>query len=842
MYAKIMKLYEKIVLKRPLLTSIVLLLIILGVGSAARNFRLDASADSLLLENDQDLKYSRSINAAYGSSDYVVLSYTPDGDLLAPESLTDLKQISAELKELERVDTITSILSVPLIDSPRVSLSELGQGIKTLENSTPDIELVRKEFQNNPLYKGMLVSPDGKTTALLVNFKRDATYHELLDKRNSLREKSYNTQLSAEEDLELERANTEFDTYSRTFSEREAQDVEKIRKIMDRHREHSTLFLGGIPMIVADMIDFIKHDLTSFGLGVLVFLVGMLILIFRRFQWIVLPMVCCFMSVLFMFGVLGILGWRVTVVSSNFTSLLLIITLSLCVHLIVRYNELYEEMPGSDHLTRVKEMVRSKAVPSIFTALTTIVAFISLVTSDIRPVIDFGWMMAIGIGFALIISFVLFPAGLMLMKEPTRFTQRFDVTGAITNIFTNWVEKRKAAILAIFILISAVSIYGISILTVENRFIDYFKPTTEIYQGMELIDRQLGGTTPLDIILDADPEFLAAQEQKTQATEDPLTDDFFDDDFFADNFFDDVETDAGLSGNSYWYSSFQVDRLQRIQDYLEQQVETGKVQSMATTFSLMRMVNEDRALDDISLALIHKKLPEVIKESLFNPYMSEDGNQVRFSLRIIDSEPSLHRAEFLKKLKNDLSSKFDLKPEQIHLTGMFVLYNNVLQSLFHSQIMTIGVVFFVIMLMFLLQFRSLQLAIIAIVPNLISAATVLGLMGLLGIPLDIMTITIAAITIGIAVDDTIHYIHRFREEQRSDSNLLASMQQAHHTVGRAMFYTSVTIIIGFSILGLSSFNPTIYFGLFTGLAMLVAMFANLTLLPVLLMLWPGKTQ
>jgi predicted RND superfamily exporter protein len=830
MYAKILQIYERIALRRPLLTFILLLLVILFVGSAARNFRLDASADSLLLENDQDLKYSRSINAAYGSSDYVVLSYTPDGDLLAPDSLADLKEISAELEELERVATVTSILSVPLIDSPRVTLSELSQGIKTLGNSTPEMELVRKEFQTNPLYQGMLVSPDGKTTALLVSFKRDATYHELLEKRNQLREKGYITELSAEEQLALEQASSEFDAYSRVFSEREAQDVERIRQIMNRHREHSTLFLGGVPMIVTDMIAFIKHDLASFGLGVLVFLVGMLILIFRRVQWILLPMICCFLSVLFMFGFLGWIGWRVTVVSSNFTSLLLIITLSLCVHLIVRYNELYEEMPEADHLTRVKEMVRSKTIPSIYTALTTIVAFISLVTSDIRPVIDFGWMMAIGIGFALVISFVLFPAGLMLLKEPARFIPRYDITGAITHSFAGWVEKRKAATLAVFALVTIVSLYGISILTVENRFIDYFKPTTEIYQGMELIDRQLGGTTPLDIILDADPAFLAAQEQEALATEDP----------FADDFFDDEETDAGLSGSSYWYSSFQVDKLQQIQDYLEQQVETGKVLSMATTFSLMRMINEDKPLDNISLALIHKKLPAVINESLFTPYMSADGNQVRFSLRIIDSEPSLHRAAFLEKLRHDLSSNFDLKPEQIHLTGMFVLYNNVLQSLFHSQIMTIGVVFFVIMLMFLIQFRTLRLAVIAIIPNLISAATVLGLMGLLGIPLDIMTITIAAISIGIAVDDTIHYIHRFREEQQSGCDQLTAMQQAHHSVGRAMFYTSITIIIGFSILGLSSFNPTIYFGLFTGLAMLVAMFANLILLPVLLILWPER--
>jgi predicted RND superfamily exporter protein len=585
-------------------------------------------------------------------------------------------------------------------------------------------------------------------------------------------------------------------------------------------------------MIVTDMIDFIRSDLTSFGVGVVVFLVSMLILIFRRIQWIILPLLCCFAAVWFMFGFLGLIGWKVTVVSSNFTSLLLIITLSLCVHLVVRFNELHEEIPGADQLTMVRETIRSKAIPSIYTALTTIVAFISLLTSDIRPVIDFGWMMAIGITFALLLSFVLFPAGLMLFKPPRHFVPHFDLTGLITRKCAYWVEHRAVPTLTIFILITLGSIYGISRLTVENRFIDYFKPTTEIYRGMELIDRKLGGTTPLDIILDADPEFLAAQK-KEQVLPDQ-------DDPFGDDFFGEEKAEAGLSGSSYWYNSYRIEQLKKIHQYVDDLPETGKVLSMATTFALMEQLNEDKPLDNISLAVIHKKLPPVIEKALFKPSMSEDGTQVRISLRVIDSFPQLRRDALLKKIRHDLLADFDLKPGQVHLTGMFVLYNNVLQSLFSSQIKTIGVVFLVIMGMFLIQFRSLRLAIISIIPNLISAGVVLGLMGLLKIPLDIMTITIAAITIGIAVDDTIHYVHRFNEELAVDNNPLAAMKRSHDSVGRAMYYTSVTIIVGFSILTLSNFNPTIYFGLFTGLAMLVAMFANLTLLALLLILWKPR--
>ena len=739
-----------------------------------------------------------------------------------------MRKLRDDLLKIERVATVFSILDVPLIDSPRLTLNDLNNEVRTLETPGIDIDLVRAEFKTSPFYKNLLVSPDAGTTALQVIFKRDETYHSLLQKRNNLREKRLEFPLSAEETLQLEQAVKEFDEYSLKLSKQEELDIARIRAIMDEHRENAELFLGGITMIVADMINFIRHDLVTFGLGVLIFMISIAILIFRKPHWVILPLLCCFSSVLFMFGFLGLIGWKVTVVSSNFTSLLLIITLSLCVHLIVRYNELYDEIPDADHATMVREMVRSKAIPSIYTALTTIVAFISLLISDIRPVIDFGWMMAIGIGFALLISFALFPAGLMLFKKPARFSSRYDITGIITHTCADWVEHHGKLILTIFASLAIIGIIGISKLTVENSFINYFKPTTEIYQGMELIDKQLGGTTPLDIIIDADPDFFAARaKEKSFAEEDP----------FADDFFAEEEAEAGLSGSSYWYNSYQIKTLSKIHNYLDELPETGKVLSLATTMTLMQEVNGDVPLDNISLAVIHKKLPKVIKETLFNPYLAEDGNQVRFSLRVIDSDPNLRRAALLKKIRLNLTEKLNIKSEQVHLTGMFVLYNNVLQSLFSSQIMTIGVVFLAIMGMFILQFHSLRLAIISLFPNLFSAGMVLGLMGLLNIPLDIMTITIAAITIGIAVDDTIHYVYRFTHEIQVDGDYPAAMKRCHDSVGRAMYYTSITIIIGFSILTLSNFIPTIYFGLFTGLAMFVAMFANLTLLPLLLMLW-----
>ncbi|MFO7813972.1 MAG: MMPL family transporter [Pelovirga sp.] len=825
--------YERLVLKHPLITLGLLLALIAGVGVFAKDFHLDASADSLMLEHDEDLQYFRQINAQYGTSDFLIISYSPKGELLAPETIADLRKLRNQLLDIERVTQVMSILDAPLIDSPPVTLSELSREIRTIETPGIDLDLALAEFTSGPIYKNLLVSADGRTTALQVMLKSNEELRSLHRQRTELREKRDDGVITAAEEQQLAEVSASYDRVSRAHNEQEARDIATIRAIMAEHRDTAELFLGGIPMIVVDMIDFIRNDLVKFGLGVLVFLVSMLTLIFRRPQWVLLPMACCFLAVLFMFGFLGLIGWKVTVVSSNFTSLLLIITLSLCVHLIVRYNELLVEQPEADHAALVRETIRSKALPSIFTALTTIAAFASLLTSDIRPIIDFGWMMAIGIGFALVISLIIFPAGLVLLKKPQPFAPRLDITGYITRGCGHLVEHHGRATLLTFALITLISVYGITQLSVENRFIDYFKPTTEIYQGMALIDRQLGGTTPLDVILDADPEFLAALEQESAVAED----DPFGDDFFAD---DTVE--AGLSGSSYWYNSYRVDDIHAIHDYLEQLPESGKVLSMATTFTLMEHVNQGQPLDNIALSVIHRKLPEVIDETLFRPYMAPDGNQIRFNLRIIDSDPNLQRNQLIGKIEQDLVSLFDLKPEQVHLTGMFVLYNNVLQSLFSSQIMTIGVVFLVIVGMFLIQFRSLRLALIAIVPNLLSAAAVLGLMGLMNIPLDIMTITIAAITIGIAVDDTIHYIHRYIDELRIDDDPLAAIRRTHDSVGRAMYYTSITIITGFSILALSNFNPTIYFGLFTGLAMIVAMFANLTLLALLLLLWQPRQK
>ncbi len=823
MLSTISALYEKVVLKRPLLTLAAFVLCSIFFSIYVSDFKLDASADSLILENDSDLRYYRSTQARYGSDDNVVITYTPEKDLFSIESLSGLRELRDSLSRIERVETVTSILDVPLINSPPISLSEVKEEVRRLEDPSTDISLAKKELLNSPLYKNHIVSPDGSTTALRVNFRRDEVLHSLMKRRDELREKELRADLTSQEADELTRVSYRYKERRADLMDRESRDISTIREIMDKYRDKAKLFLGGVPMITSDMISFIRHDLSVFGLGVLCFLILMLEIFFRKARWVFISIVCCFATVLFMFGFLGLVQWRVTVVSSNFTSLLLIITLSLTVHLIVRYHELYTEHTGADQHYLISETMKSKAVPSIYTALTTIVAFGSLMVSGIRPVIDFGWMMSIGVCAAFLISFTFFPASLMLMK-PKVALPGHDYIGALTHAFSNLVQKHGKLILVSYIVVALLSVMGISKLTVENRFIDHFKKTTEIYRGMEMIDKELGGTAPLDVIVDAPADFFVSK-----AEEDIIFDDEFD-----DGLDDELDAEAGLSGTSYWYNDFRIDTLQSIHDYLDDLSETGKVLSTATTLKMMRQMNEDKPLDNITLSVIHKKLPEEIRKNLFDPYMSADGNQVRFSTRVFETDVSLRRNELLKKIRNHLVNNIGLSEDQVHLTGMIVLYNNMLQSLYRSQILTIGVVFLAIMFMFILLFRSVKLAVIAIIPNLISAGVVLGIMGWMKIPLDIMTITIAAITIGIAVDNTIHYMHRFLTEIHKDNDYIAAMKRSHASIGRAMYYTSITIIVGFSILVLSSFIPTIYFGLLIGLAMTVALIANLTLLPLLL--------
>ncbi len=816
--------YKSLILTRPRFILFLFAILICLSGYQATKFRLDASADSLVLENDQALQYYRSIKARYGSDDYLIITYTPDQELFSEPVLADLQTLRDALADMPNVASVITILDVPLIEGPNVSLNALQREIPTLEDPKTDRALARRELTTSPIYQNLLISSDGKTTALQVNFRRDETWHRLLHERNQLREKRLLEKLSPKEKKELLKVTRQFETHSAALQNQQSQDIATVRSIMGKHKHRAELFLGGVPMITTDSIGFVQHDLITFGVGVFCFLLLILTVAFRQPRWVFFPTLTCLTAGLVTIGFLGYADWPVTVVSSNFISLLLIITLSLTVHLIVRYRELHHKNPDASQTDLVFETVKSKFLPCFYTAITTMVAFGSLLVSDIRPVIDFGWMMAIGITIAFVVAFTLFPA-LLVLLQPGKPAERRDITGAITHFFARQIERHGNGILAGFFLFIALSLVGITHLSVENRFIDYYKESTEIYQGMELIDRKLGGTTPLEVIIDSPADFQPFEED-----EDPFLDD---QDFGDDPGFDD-DSGAGITSRSYWFNSFMFEKVSAIHDYLDSLPESGKVLSITSSLRMLERLDEEAVLDDFFLSILYKQLPDEIKEALFAPYMSEDGNQLRFTIRVFESDATLKREALLQKIRTHLTRELNLKDEQVHLTGMVVLYNNMLQSLFRSQVLTIGVVFIAILFMFIILFRNLKMAAIALIPNMAAAAMVLGLMGLLGIPLDIMTITIAAICIGIAVDDTVHYVHRVTLEYQKDNDYWAAVKRSHGSIGRAMYYTTVTITLGFSILALSNFIPTIYFGLLTGFSMVVALLADLALLPLLI--------
>ncbi|HHZ78473.1 MAG TPA: RND family transporter [Candidatus Lambdaproteobacteria bacterium] len=821
------KFYDKFILSYPKSILLIMIICIAALGYQARYLEIDASAETLLLEDDKDLAFTRIVNERYGNSDFLILTYTPKGDLLADATLNSLRKLSAELLELKRVESVVSILNVPLLESPPKPVKELLKNIPTLESPEIDKALAKEEFLNSPIYRDNLVSPDFKTTALLINLHDDPLYRELLQQRNSLRKKEKEKTLSIVEQQELEKVLLDFKNHRDKMRMVEHKNIYQVREIAERYRGEAKIFLGGASMVADDLITFIRSDLQVFGSAVLVFLMLTLWVIFRQLRWILLPLITCSFSVVTTSGFLGLFGWEVTVISSNFISIQLIITMAITIHLIVRYRELAGANPELNQRQLILDSTIFMARPCTFAVLTTVVGFASLVLSGILPVMNFGWMMSAGIGVSLFLTFLIFPVLLMLMPKAmpnTSFESRF----ALTKIFADLTERHGKSILFISVAALILSIAGAAKLNVENSFIDYFRESTEIYQGMKLIDQQLGGTTPLDLVVNLEQSEEEVQQANTEVKVEVELED--EDEF--DAFEEEFEESAGKA--QYWFTTEKMERIENIHDYLDGLEQTGKVLSLATMLKIGKTLNSGEPLDDFMLALLYNELPERFRKIIMDPYVSVENNEARFYVRIRDSEPNLKRNELLKQIQHDLKDKLDIPEGKWQLTNLLVLYNNMLQSLFKSQILTLGVVIVLFLIMFIFLFRSIIIALIAIFPNVLSIGVVLGFMGWMGIPLDMMTITIAAISVGIAVDNTIHYIHRFRFEFAKDRNYLAAMHRSHESIGYAMYYTSITIIIGFSILVLSKFIPSIYFGLLTGLAMLIALVAALTLLPQLL--------
>jgi predicted RND superfamily exporter protein len=804
------QLYKKF-LERPKLILISLILIFSFSIYNAKNFQLDASADSLLLENDPDLNYLRSINERYSSEEFFVITYSPKKKI-NEESLKELRKFVDEINNIKWVSKSISVLNAPLFESSDLPLIEKIKNIQYIV--TPGIEINRalNELKNSPVYKKLIINEDATTFGIVVYIKDNKEYLSALKTNKIFLDKQQNSKLSEKDLKEFESQNKILEKLKKEHNKNlEFYNIE-IRSHISKYKNIADINLSGIPMIADDLITFVKKDITVFGSGVFIFIIITLWFIFRDIRWVVFPLLSCFLSIAIMVGMLGYLNWKVTVISSNFISLMLILTMEINIHYVERYKQLQAEFPKKKENYLAYLTTTKIFTPILYAVLTTALAFLSFIFCDIKPVIDFGWMMTLGLFISLFVSMILLPYLIIKFKpKATPIHQSKD--SKIAEIFASIAINQRVLVLAFSTIILILSIYGMTRLKVENSFINYFDKKTEIYQGMKLIDEKLGGTTPLEIIL----KFKDTDSKNNKS----------DDDFFQGS-------DSNEYKDSYWFTNFRVNKIVNVHQYLETLPEIGKVLSFYSVLQLGEKINDNKKLGPLEMAILYSKLPDDIKKSIVTPYVSIENNEARISLRIIDSNPNLNRKELLIKIQKDLEEKLSLNKDEFKITGILVIFNNLLQSLFDSQIKTLGITFAGIFILLLILFKSLSWSIVAAIPNFTAALFILGSLGLFNIPLDMMTITIASISVGIAIDNSIHYIYRFREEFKINKNYKKTIEICHKSVGKAIVNASLTIVFGFSILMFSNFIPSIYFGIFTGLAMLTAMTLVLTLMPQLI--------
>ena len=786
-------LYQNSILKNPRSILILLILALLGFGYYSKDFRLDASSETLLIEGDPDLAYLKEVTERYGSKEFLILTYTPKEGMISDTSVNNLLSLKYKIQSLDWVDSVITLLDIPLLDNSDAPLQERLESFKTLKDEEVDKARGFKEILNSPVFRNFVISEDGKTSGIIVNIKPNK---EIEDIQNKSKE--------------------ELEAYKDLIKKQNHENILEIRDVIKSYENTGKIFLGGIPMIADDMMSFIKSDIIVFGLGVLLFIIATLWFVFRKLIWIIVPISSCFFSVVIMMGLLGLLGWKVTVISSNFIALMLILTMAMNIHISTRFLQLKNEFPNKDNLEILSVTTGKMFWPILYTVLTTIFAFLSLIFSGIKPIIDFGWMMTFGLITSFIITFTLLPT-LLNFAPSKNISIKKEESSKITSFFSQVSQSNRNVVLITTAVVIILSVIGISRLEVENSFINYFNKNTEIYKGMKLIDEELGGTTPLEVIL----KFPNKEKVKSEEDDD----------------FEEWEDDDSSNDEKYWFTKDKIDKITSIHNYLDGLPEIGKVLSFSSIINVATQLNNNKPLGTLEMGVLYSKIPQSIKSQIIDPYISIKDNEARISLRIIDSQENLRRNDLIKKINYDLKNEFNLDESEYKLAGVLILFNNLLQSLFKSQILTLGLVMIGILAMFIVLFRNIKLALIGVVPNFIAAFFILGIIGLLGIPLDMMTITIAAITIGIAVDNSIHYIYRFKEEFKKIKNYEKTMNECHATVGVAILNTSITIVFGFSILVLSKFIPTIYFGLFTGLAMLLAMISVLTLLPSLILMF-----
>ena len=787
---------------------------------------IDASTQTLLLENDKDLELWRDITKRYKIPNTLVIAYTPNSDLLSESSISTLAALSKDLAQIKGVKSVFSMLDAPLLLSSGLKFSDLLGTIPTLKDSNASKEAIKAEFLSSPFYKNSLVSSDFKTTALLLTLEPNPGYYEFIASITALENTLKTAENNATAKTLLKEQRAAFKAYRDELRVAEHEQITQIRQVIAKYNQNSQsriphqasssqLFLGGINMIADDMIAFVRSDLATYGLATLLLCSLCLFVYYLQLRYVFLAIFICLVCVGVASGLFGLLGFEITVISSNYIALQLIITLSVVIHLINSYREFFRKKSSFSQKAIVYLALKERMSPCFFAIFTTIIGFISLVFSDIRPIISLGLMMGASITLSLIFSFWLFGSIMSLLSKKsvnTAFERYFSLTTLCAKIALNL--RARKVVFAISALGLCVGLWGISKLSVENSFIGYFKENTDIYKGMELIDNKLGGTVPLDII-------ISFKKDKKEPRNSSL------DDEFADEF-------ASSDAAQYWFNERRMSVLKSVNEYLKNKEFIGSVSSLADLLEVGKELNEGRELDALALALIYSSLSGERRELILTPFVSIENDELHFSVRTLDSDPRLKRAEFLRTLQNELNELVG-ENAQVKFSGAMKLYTNMLGSLFSSQINSLGFVLLAFFATFWLIFASLRLAIIAICINILPLICVLGAMGLAGLSLDIMSITIGSISLGIGVDSAIHYIYRYKRELAHFKDSKKAIIASHASIGYALYYTSFAVFIGFGVMISSNFWPTIYFGALTDLVMFFMLASSLILLPSLLL-------
>ena len=386
--------YQNSVLKNPKLTFIVLLIALFTFGFYSKDFRLDASSETLLIDGDPDLEYLQELNERYGSKEFLILTYTPKEGMITDTSINNLLSLKYKIQSLEWVHNVVTLLDVPLLNNSEAPLQERLKNFKTLKDEDVNKDRGFKEIISSPVFRNFVISEDGKTSGIIVYLKENKPLDDIKNK--------------SKEEIEIYKAQIEKQNH---------KNIIEIRDVIKSYENIGKIHLGGIPMIADDMMTFIKSDIIVFGLGVLLFIIATLWYIFRKLIWVLIPISSCFFSVIIMTGLLGLLGWKVTVISSNFIALMLILTMAMNIHMSTRFLQLKENFPDKNILDLLILTTEKMFWPILYTVMTTIIAFLSLIFSEIKPIIDFGWMMTMGLVISFCITFTLLPALINFMPK-----------------------------------------------------------------------------------------------------------------------------------------------------------------------------------------------------------------------------------------------------------------------------------------------------------------------------------------------------------------------------------------------------------------------------------------